>query len=247
MSVIGASTVTGIAPALAGSSRNLLSQDKFYPDGRVAPFRGNTIICHLPQQGENSGFFDALLDIYRETPRHGFARKLTMLPPSSYHMTVFVGANDRERTPGLWPEGVSLDAPIEECDRTLADRLRAAPIGDLAPIRMRVNPAEPAPGTRPLALRLLPLDEAEDRKLRALRDRLSDILRIRAPDHDRYRFHTTLAYQIEPLSSEEQADFLASMSRWQRMVADRAPVLSLGQPEYCVLNDMFAFKRQFYA
>jgi len=30
------------------------------------------------------------------------------------------------------------------------------------------------------------------------------------------------------------------------MIAQRAPVITLGNPEYCLLNDMFAFKRQFY-
>ncbi len=30
------------------------------------------------------------------------------------------------------------------------------------------------------------------------------------------------------------------------MIARRAPIITLGNPEYCLLKDMFAFKRQFF-
>src|SRR3546814_10770713 len=45
----------------------------------------------------------ALLDIYREAPAHPFVRKITLLPPSSYHMTIFGGANDKPRERKSWP------------------------------------------------------------------------------------------------------------------------------------------------
>lgn len=80
---------------------------KFDADGRVRPFAGNTVVCHLPQQGEHADAFEAMLDIYREAPSHPFMRKVALLPPSSYHMTVMGGANDtprgcaaRQRCPG---------------------------------------------------------------------------------------------------------------------------------------------------
>src|SRR3546814_7288625 len=88
---------------------------KFYADGRVHPFPGNTVICHVPQQGEHSGCFNALLDIYREAPAHPFVRKITLLPPSSYHMTIFGGANDKPRERKSWPADLPIDMPIERC------------------------------------------------------------------------------------------------------------------------------------
>ena len=97
---------------------------KFGRDGRVIPFPGNTIICHLDQQGDRAACFDALLDIYREAAGVPFMTKVTMLPPSSYHMTVFGAADDFNRRPGDWPNGVPLDMPIKECHRVVADRLR---------------------------------------------------------------------------------------------------------------------------
>src|SRR3546814_19742624 len=101
----GATAVVG-APVSARQVRSKFPPDvgsKFYADGRVHPFPGNTVICHVPQQGEHSGCFNALLDIYREAPAHPFVRKITLLPPSSYHMAIFGGANDKPREPKHWP------------------------------------------------------------------------------------------------------------------------------------------------
>src|SRR5262245_24986963 len=83
---------------------------KFTADGRVMGDPGNPLVCHLAQQGAGSACFNALLDIYREAPAHAFMRKVTLLPPSSYHMTVFNGAADKERD--VWPTAIPADAPI---------------------------------------------------------------------------------------------------------------------------------------
>jgi hypothetical protein len=219
---------------------------KFWPDGRVKPFLGNTLICHLPQQGENAEAFGALLDIYREAPAHAFSRKITLLPPSSYHMTVFGGADDAERKPGLWPGTIPLDAPMEECNRLMGERLRAFKLDCALPLRMTVDMAEPAASEGPLTMRLLPADAAEDRKLRDLRDRLSACLDIRAPDHDHYRFHITLGYQIDWLTAAEDQDYRAALRAWKARLHQASPTILLGAPEYCTLRDMFAFNRQFF-
>ncbi len=220
---------------------------KFFADGRVMPFAGNTIICHLPQQGSDSAPFDALLDIYRALPTRSWARKVAVLPPSSYHTTIIGGANDKERRRPLWPADLPLDMPMAECDRILGERLRAFRLGSEAgPYRMRVNPAAPSAKEGPLTMRLLPFDEAEERKLRRLRDRLAIVLGIQDAGHDSYGFHITLAYQIAALTSAEDAAWRADLAQWKQQIIARAPVITLGAPEYCLLADMFAFKRQFY-
>lgn len=219
---------------------------KFHPDGRVHRFDGNTVICHLDQQGPNATLFDVLLDIYREAPAHRFMDKVTLLPPSSYHMTIFGGANDPDRRPGAWPADLPLDLPMAECDRVLGDRLRAFRLEADLPLRMKVDLSEPGPGERPLTLRLLPYDDAENAKLRRLRDRLADTLAIHAPGHDTYRFHVTLGYLIRWLTPGEQTAFRDALAGWREGVAAACPVIELGAPEYCTLKDMFAFSRQFY-
>lgn len=219
---------------------------KFSADGKVLPFAGNTIICHLPQQGPQSRAFDALLDIYRAMPGRDWMRKVTPLPPSSYHMTIFGGANDKERRYPLWPAGMPLDTPMEQCDEMLGERLRKFRLAaDGGPYHMRVN-TDVSPKETPLTIRLLPAEEGTDLKLRRLRDRLSQVTGIREPGHDHYGFHITLGYLFSPLNEAENAAFHADLSEWKGQLAQKAPVITLGAPEYCLLKDMFAFNRQFY-
>jgi hypothetical protein len=219
---------------------------KFLSDGRVKTFRGNTIICHLPQQGDNAAAFGAILDIYRQAPALSFFRKITMLPPSSYHMTIFGGANDVERKPGLWPSGVPLDAPIEECDRLMGERLKAFRLQCDLPLRMMVDPSDPSDDEGPITIHLKPADETEDAKLRVLRDRLSRSLGIPAHQPDDYRFHITVAYQIDWLTNGEKEEFRQMLRLWKQDIARRSPEIVLGAPEYCTMADMFAFNRRFF-
>lgn len=249
LTLAGGAGVALSAPAIAKKGGVTYTSEvgrKFYPDGRVHPFRGNTIICHLDQQGPNSTLFEALLDIYRQFPALSFARKMTPLPPSSYHMTIFGGANDAERRPGLWPSSIPLNTPIEECTRILGERLKAANLGPIAPIRMRVDPSAPLPTENPMTIRLLPADDSENRRLRQLRNELSAITGIRAPSHDAYRFHVTLGYLIRQLSDVEIKEFRNFNLHSHQGISKKVPEISLGNPEYCELDDMFHFRKIFY-
>lgn len=220
---------------------------KFYPDGRVMPFAGNTIICHLPQQGEDSEPFRALLDIYRELPLQPFARKMTPLPPSSYHMTVIGGANDKERRRSLWPRDLPLDASMASCNAFLGGRLQAFRLGDDGgPYRMAVDMREPSATETPLTLRLVPADDDTREKLYRLRARLSSTMGIGIGTPDHYGFHITLGYAIEALTQAEDAEFRSTLRHWKTSLSQRVPIITLGAPEYCVLDDMFYFARQFY-
>ena len=219
---------------------------KFGRDGHVLPFPGNTIICHLPQQGSAAACFNALLDIYREAPAHAFMRKVTMLPPSSYHMTVFGAAASSDRRPEIWPKGLPLDAPMSACHRLLAERLRTFKLDCALPLRMRVDLSDVDQDHLPLRVRLIPADGAESKKLSRLRDRLSETLTIREPDHESYGFHITLGYLIRWLTPEENITFRKELRRWRETLAESCPVIELGAPEYCTFDDMFAFHRQLH-
>ncbi|RVT93478.1 DUF1868 domain-containing protein [Sphingomonas crocodyli] len=219
---------------------------KFYADGRVHPFAGNTVICHVPQQGEHAACFDALLDIYREAPKHAFLRKVALLPPSSYHMTVFGGANDRPRLPKSWPADLSLDMPMAQCTEILTERLKTARIDCRVPIKMRVDPSQDPTNGAPLTLRLLPADAAEHSKLAELRRAIADATKIPLPAPDTYRFHISLGYFIAWLNAAEEASFITTFNRWAHELAAKSPVITLGAPEFCTFHDMFAFHRILY-
>ena len=241
--------VAGSAARAGAASRPAYPPDvfsKFLPDGRPLRFAGNTIICHLDQQGERSAAFDAFLDIYREVPALPFARKVAWLPPSSYHTTIFGGANDRPRLKASWPADLPLDLPIADCDRVLGERLKGFALDHAPPIRLKVDLEQLQDPARPLTLLLLPVDAAEEARLRGLRDRLSRLLAIRSPNHDAYRFHVSLGYPIAWFTEGEASLFQATWRRWAGAVASKSPVINLGAPEYCLFDDMFAFHRQFY-
>ena len=250
--LVGAGTLAGsVLPSTSlALSRAAAPPDvgrKFFTDGRVMPFAGNTVICHLPQQGEGSEAFGALLDIYRAMPASRFTRKMAVLPPSSYHMTVIGGANDKDRRRPLWPAKVPLDASMAECNRFVGEQLRGVLLGeDAPPYKMTVDLTEPTASEGPLTLRLLPVDALTRDKLYRLRARLAEAMGIAIAVPDRYGFHITLGYDIAWLDAAEDAEFRQTFARWKREVVAKVPVIALGAPEYCTLDDMFHFSRQFY-
>jgi hypothetical protein len=218
---------------------------KFLANGQVRAFAGNTILCHLPQQDAGFASFDALLDIYREFPRHAFMSKVAILPPSSYHMTVLGCADDENRKPGLWPKGVAFDASMADCDAALMSRLSSFSLDGQWPLRMRVDTERAGPGEG-LRIELVPVDAQEEAKIRRLRDRLSDATGIRAPDHDRFTFHITLGYLVAELDRDERTAFEAARRRWHAELARKVPVFVMGVPEFCTFRDMYAFRRRLY-
>ena len=87
---------------------------KFNPDGTPRSFAGNTVICHLPVR---SAMRDAMVTLHQELKRSSYHAKLGLTSTDSYHMTVFPGANDLDRSAYGWPSYVPSDAPIDVCTR----------------------------------------------------------------------------------------------------------------------------------
>jgi hypothetical protein len=214
---------------------------KFNADGSPFRFPGNTIISHIPLATPLS---DALTGVRDTLAAGSYAHCLALLPPSSYHMTVFEGVTESSRRAGIWPGGLAPDAPLGQANRLLERRLEGFELDCTLPLRMRLDEfsLRRDPGA---TIRLLPLDEQENRKLRRLRDRLAAQLRLRAPDHDNYGFHISLAYLIDWMTPELQREYIAVQSECFSMLQKRVPLIELGAPEFCVFYDMFAFDTQF--
>lgn len=220
---------------------------KFYPNGKVKSYPGNTIVCHLPQQGGDSAFFNGLLEIYRNAPDFSFFRKATLLPPSSYHMTVFEGVTEASRNkPDQWPWEVQTTASLDDCSKVLSERLSRFRMESDMPLRMQVDMDAPVPKGSAIVIPLKAIDQAEENRLRDLRRRLSAATGIRIREPDTYAFHTSLAYWIKPLTADEEALYEKTHSAWRVALYKVSPVISLGPPEFCLFQDMFAFERQFF-
>jgi hypothetical protein len=230
-----------VAAPPAGDGRDVPpGAPKFHADGTVAYWPGNTIICHIDR---HSAAFAALLDAHVALMRSGVTHRLAVLPPASYHMTVFEGIAYAQRHQ-YYPAGLAPDADLAACNAWMLDKLRDFDLGCALPLRMRPSPLEGQ--TNRSAILLEPADDGERAKLRGLRDRLAAHLRLRAPNHDSYRFHISLNYVTSPLSETEETQFARVRAALLADVIARAPLIELGRPELTFFDDMFAFRPQLY-
>ncbi|WP_056152081.1 DUF1868 domain-containing protein [Duganella sp. Leaf126] len=224
-------------PAAAAAPRASITP-KFNPDGSAAHYPGNSIICHVDRRSEN---FMALLDIHCALMRSGMLHRIAPLPPASYHMTVFNGVSYPARRQAF-PADLPADADDTFCNEWLLAKLKRFDLATELPLRMRALPLNRQ--SNPYNIQFAPVDAAEDRKLRRLRDRLAETLHYRLPDHETFRFHVTLHYFYATPTADEQARFFALH---RTLVADflqRAPVLELHNPEYVYFDDMYQFRPQ---
>jgi hypothetical protein len=212
---------------------------KFHLNGTAKPFAGNTVICHLPQQSRTHDAIAALGDELRAST---LAPKLGVLPAESLHMTVFSGPNDQGRTRDTWPSDIPFDAPIAEANRILEARVAAFKTKLDLPIRVSVNPSNTLAYGRASTLRISPAGDAENARLRTLRDQLSGLFRLRAQDHATYAFHISIAYQMTPFTAQEKAQYQAILEQHVARIVDTAPVIELGVPEFCTFEDMNRFE-----
>jgi hypothetical protein len=214
---------------------------KFNRDGSVRHYPGNTILCHVPRPGV---LWSALIAARDQLNAGKAADRLTFLPPESYHMTVFEGVTDHIRAPLAWPADVQLDAPVDQCTRRFEQKLaRFDPACEL-PLRMVIadGSAQHSAGV----MTLTPIDAEENRKLRTLRDRLSDCLSIRHPIHNDYVFHITLAYPIKAMTPAATDAYLKQQAACFEWIRRQVPVVEFGPPEFCVFDDMHAFETRLY-
>jgi hypothetical protein len=212
---------------------------KFHADGTPRPFAGNTVICHLPQQ---SKLRDAITRIHDDFVKHSFAHKLGILPPDSYHMTIYPGAEDQERN--SWPADVPRNASMQECTRIVLERMKKFRLQCELPLRMRIDSEKTIGSPTAGALQLVGADEAEERKLRTLRDRLVEAFRFRDVDHDKYEFHIMLAYQLDQFTDKERSEYRSILQRRLPLIMAAYPILEWGIPEFCTFTDMSRFDIQ---
>ncbi|KAF5523447.1 hypothetical protein CGCA056_v005713 [Colletotrichum aenigma] len=172
-----------------------------------------------------------------------FASLITLLPATSFHMTVFEGVCDQVRKPGYWPSDLPLEAPLEECNSKFEQALGAFDLGDehMPPYKMTVRGFDPH--EIGIGIQLDGRTPAETVRLRSLRHKLADKLNIRHPIHDEYGFHLSVAYLLRHLTNEQNRELEALLhSHFEEMPQN----FDLGALEFCTFENMFAFKRVFF-
>lgn len=223
--------------AAHGGAKPATSGGKFYPTGQVREWPGNTIICPIEP---DTGLHDVLRRVQEAAMVEPVMRKFTILPTSSLHMTLFEGVDLDHRRPPYWPSTVAPDTSLSILNHWFADRLQGFHTGG-GRFVMKPDPTALSPDIRDFSLRLLPATPQEEQHLRDVRDQLSALLQIRAPNHSAYRFHITLGYLIEGLSADEARTVHQRFKNWFGQIAAAAPEFVIGPPVFCTFRDMFAF------
>ncbi|KAK3694339.1 RNA ligase/cyclic nucleotide phosphodiesterase [Podospora appendiculata] len=214
---------------------------KFDPDGNVQRFPGNTIVAHLPL---SSPIYASLLKLYERLSTCHLSGLLAMLPPSSWHVTLFEGVCDQVRAQeGFWPcdPGLPVDAPLDDCTSSFAGKLREFDLRCDPPYRFVIvgfSPLDVGIGIH-VELQTPP----EESRLRGLRDRLAETLKIRHPQHDVYEFHLSMAYLLRHLSDSQKSELTALLLGH---LQDMPKVFELGAPEFCTFDNMLQFDHLFY-
>jgi hypothetical protein len=215
---------------------------KFTPDGAVQPFPGNTIVCHL---SPSAPLFAAMQRLYAALAASPLAPLYTLLPPASWHMTVFEGVCDQVRDPAHWPapEVAAPDASLAEVTAAFAARLQGFEPGEAGrpPYRMRVVGYDPLKVG--IGLTVVGETDEELARLRGLRDRLAERLGMRFPQHAVYGLHLSMAYLLRHLNEEQERGLKALLDSF---LGDVGVPFELGTPEFCTFEDMFRFDRVMY-
>ncbi|KAK7021228.1 RNA ligase/cyclic nucleotide phosphodiesterase, partial [Favolaschia claudopus] len=211
--------------------------NKFDPDGNVQRYSGNTFICPLSPSSVPE-LHSSLIALYKKLKLNPLCHLYALLPPSSWHMTVFEGVCEIHQ-PGRWPEDLPDDASLPECTALYEKKLSTFDVECDPPYRLSVKGIDLLKSG--IELRLEPYTLAEDGRIRDPRDRISTLLHIRKADHDTYGFHLmiSVAYMLRFPTKEQRRELSQVLEDHFR---DLPKQFELGPIEFCVFEDMYAFK-----
>ncbi|MFN2037803.1 DUF1868 domain-containing protein, partial [Escherichia coli] len=106
---------------------------KFYRNGKVAQYKGCSIICHTDK---SSNLFKSMLNVQVKIQRD-FGDCIVLLPPDSYHMTIIELVSGVQRTP--WPYNTPTDIGMEEVREKIKLMLTNQQLAFDRPVRMKIN------------------------------------------------------------------------------------------------------------
>ena len=206
---------------------------KFYEDGSVRQFKGNTVVADVVP---GSDAYDTMCKLRQMVIDAGMDSHLILMPEDSYHITYISGFNDQQRIDGYWPESFSREATMEEADDYVSQAIES--VGSPGPARMVFDDVGWGAGC--CIIRLKPADEAQSKLLYDFRDRAAAAMGVRRPNHEKYRFHITLGYPRIIAEGEAEARRLALKKNMEALMAKQPEFLTT-QAYMAYFDDMYAF------
>lgn len=208
-----------------------LTKLKFDEEGNMRWFPGNTIVCNLY---DNPEVMDAIRRVQSEYRKLPFARKYSLTPEGSIHMTVFELLCHFNRRSEYWSRFLDLDEELEKMDVFFHEKLSSIPFPD-GVIQMK---AIKIGGTN---LLVNPVDEATNKLIRGFRDQLAEVTGVRFPNHDTYQFHISFGYRIHELTEDEQKTVDELNRKLNEEVIAKMGPIPIKKIDYTVFEDMSEF------
>lgn len=213
--------------------------NKFHADGSVRTFAGNTVISFI----DHSDPVFALFCEVRSMLQNSCAGEcFSFLPDDSIHMTVFEGVCDQWREAPIWTRLLPLDAPLEEVDRLFEQRFLHAPA--FGSVRMRTVGIKTGGG---YGISLMPKMQKDAEALFSYRAAMSDLLGIRFPDHDEYRYHISICYGIKPPTQEQDEALDRFEGKASGLIAASKLEFEVSPPHLTYFRNMYAFEKKRFA
>lgn len=206
---------------------------KFYEDGRVRRYPGNTVVADVTP---GCPAYDVMTRLYDTVIENGFDKHIILLPHDSYHMTVIRGVNDQVRKDTHWPPALSKDAPMTEVDDYISSAVARAKMPGR--IKMKFDKIMLNDGC--MVVLLVPANEEQAAILKEFRDSAADEIGFRLPGHDNYRFHISLGYVRIIPEGEDKVRIDEMIAKMDKFIADQPP-FEITPPYMAFYDDMFEF------
>ncbi|KXT00994.1 hypothetical protein AC578_4447 [Pseudocercospora eumusae] len=214
---------------------------RFMPDGSASRNPGNTLICMIE---EGSEIYRGIKAVYDALVKHPIlSKKVHVMPPDSWHMTILDCVGEDNREPGWWPPGKE-QQPLDECTRDFARRLRTLE-GALEgtqlspPYRVKGTGFDLENGVG-IGLRVEGADADEEKRLRRLRDLLADTIGFRDLRHESYGFHVTICYFIRYIDGDDRAGLVKLL---ESLLSGVRIEFELGSVAFCEYENLDLFDK----
>lgn len=207
---------------------------KFNKDGSVRFFPGNTIISKVKP---DNAIYPLVCEISTAFQNADEGKKYGFLPFDSFHMTMIQGVCHEDRKEELWSRFLSLDLSLEKVDDFFEKKYREVkPLPETEMVFDYIDITNNI-----IIVRFLPKEEQDALNLKYFRDDVSEKLGLRFPDHDSYRFHISIAYQLWETEEEEGKEISRICNDLNERLKKEPPVFTLAQPEMTYFDNMYAF------
>lgn len=213
---------------------------RFKPDGTPSHNPGNTLICKIQ---EGTSIYQGIKAVYDALAKHTIlSKKIHIMPPNSWHMTILDCVSEENRSPGWWPPGKS-QQKLSECTRDFANRLRKLDLEQLSPpYRVKGTGFDIENGFG-IGLCIEAADANEEKRLRRLRDLLADTIGFRDLRHETYAFHVTICYFIRYIEAEDRAELVELL---EGLLAGVRVEFELGSVAFSEYENLEVFNKLFF-